>query len=65
METCPKCNHETLVYDPHIKSARCLRMECQFTTHMNDAEYSKQFEKEDKNIAHKLSLPRSHGITAA
>ena len=62
METCPKCDHDSLVYDPSTKSARCLRMECQFTSHMNNAEYSKRFEEEDKNIAHKLSFSRNHAI---
>jgi len=62
MEACPKCKHDTLVYDPYTKSARCLTMECQFTKHIDNAEYSKQFEKEEKNIVHKLAFPRNHAI---
>ena len=62
METCPKCKHDTLIYDPHTKSARCLQMECQYKERMDYPQYSKQFEKEEKNIAHKLALPRNHVI---
>ena len=63
METCPKCKHDTLIYDPHTKSARCLQMECQYKERMDYPKYSKQFEKEEKNIAHKLAFPRNHAIT--
>ncbi len=63
METCPKCKHETLVYDPHTKSARCLTMECQHNERMDYEHYSKEFEKEDKNVAHKLSFSRNHITT--
>ena len=50
METCPKCKHDTLVYDPHTKSARCLQMECQYKEQMDYSQYSRQFENGEKNI---------------
>lgn len=62
METCPQCHQETLIYDLYTKSARCLQMECQYNERMDYPQYSKQFEKEEKNIAHKLAFPRNHVI---
>ena len=63
METCPKCNHDSLVFDPYTKSARCLQMECQYKEQMDYVQYSERFEKEEKNIAHKLFFPRNHATT--
>lgn len=62
METCPKCNQDKLIYDLYTKSARCLQMECQYRERMTYEQYSKQFEKEDKNVANKLALPRNRAI---
>lgn len=59
MEKCPKCKRDTLVYDPRTKSACCLNMDCPYRERMAYEQYSKQFEKEDKDIAHKLAFPRS------
>lgn len=64
MEVCPKCNRESLVYDPHIKSARCLRIECGYKEEMAHTEYSRRFEHEDKNVAHKLSFSHNHQVVA-
>ena len=63
METCPECNKQSLVYDPHTRSARCLNIQCPYREEMGYAEYSKRFEKEEKNVVHKLAFSRNHAIT--
>lgn len=62
MENCPKCRHDTLIYDPRTKSARCLQMECQYKEQMEYSQYSSKFEDGEKNIAHKLTFPRNHAL---
>jgi len=64
METCPKCNHDILVYDLHTKSARCLSTECQYIERMDHEQYSRRFEGEGKTLAHELSFVRNYVITA-
>ena len=63
METCPKCRHESLVYDLHTKAARCLSTECQYRERMGHEQYSERYEKADKNTARKLAFPRNQVIT--
>jgi len=57
MEVCPKCHNHSLEYDPHGRSARCLRMDCDFRESMDFSEYSERFEREEKNVADRLTLP--------
>ena len=57
MEVCPKCRNYTLEYDPHSRSARCLLMYCDFRESMDYSEYSGRFEREEKNVADRLTLP--------
>jgi hypothetical protein len=64
METCPKCNHDILIYDLRTKSARCLSAECKYTERMDYRQYSKLFIGEEKTLAHELPFLRSHIITA-
>jgi len=64
METCPKCSHESLVYDLHTNSARCLSTECQYRERMSHEQYCERFEGRDKDMAYKLSLSRDHIVSA-
>lgn len=63
METCPQCKKEYLVYDLSSKAARCLNMECQYVERMEEKEYLRKFERAEKNVAYKLSLPRNSALT--
>lgn len=58
MEKCPKCKETSLVFDPRLKCACCLNMDCDYRKSMSDVEYSERFERESKNVAHKLFLYR-------
>jgi hypothetical protein len=64
METCPKCNHDILVYDLRTKSARCLSTECQYREQMDYEQYSRRFGGKEKTLAHELSFLRNRIITA-
>lgn len=63
MEICPKCHNRSLEYDPHRRSARCLRMACDFRESMDYSEYSNRFERDEKNVADRLILPVDHRAT--
>jgi len=62
METCPKCHHRSLVYDPRIKRARCLDFSCGYVEEMSYAVYSERFELEEKNVVHKLYLNHNNRL---
>jgi len=55
MEICPECGSRSLCYNPRLKRAECLQMDCSYSRTMSCEEYSRLFEI-DKNVAHKLSL---------
>ena len=57
MEKCPKCQQISLIYDPYMHVAKCLRLKCGYRETMDSAEYSSKFEEEDRNMVHKLSFP--------
>lgn len=64
METCPKCNHDVLVYDLHTKSARCLSTDCRYTETMDQEQYSRRFGGEEKTLVHELSFLQNYMRTA-
>lgn len=56
MEKCPKCKERSLIFDPRLKRASCLNIDCSYRESMTEAEYSKRYETEEKNVTHKLFL---------
>ena len=43
MDQCPKCQHQTLIYDPYTKKAKCLRIECGYKESINSTTYRFKF----------------------
>ena len=58
MEICPECGNRTLNYDPYLKRAKCLRMDCDYSRHCSKEEYSRLLESNSKNVAGKLSIDK-------
>ena len=56
MEICPECGERTLCYDPQLKSAKCLRFECDYRRAVTEEEYSRILESSSKNVVSKLTL---------
>jgi len=48
MDTCPECCQYSLVFDPYVKVAQCLRLECGYGESMSNSDYQLKFQSKDR-----------------